>query len=66
MSSDAFTALLNAELDHIAKRRNTALARGLWVKAIECDAQEEIVNNLKKKLNQENQNATHPAPSVSG
>lgn len=37
------------EVEHdLTRRRNNALARGNWAKALECDAQEELCTALRK------------------
>ncbi len=55
-------SIFNAELEHVAKRRNTALARGQWHQAIGYDAQEELLNNLKQKLNEQHEPTTTTPP----
>lgn len=42
--------LLDEEELNILKKRNAALARGQWARAIELDANEEFCRDLRKKI----------------
>lgn len=48
-----FFAIVEDETRFVAKRKNTALARGNWTAAIECDAKTELLAALKKRMTEE-------------
>lgn len=66
MTSSSILKLILDEQSSLAKRRNTALARGLWIKAHDCDVAIETLGNVSQRIINEEINSTGFDPASQG